>query len=509
MSRVVRIADMLRGRDWTAKQAAIIECLTRYLAVIGGRRFGKSYTCAPAFLKRVHRRHEILIECLRQGKPSPWSASTMPVQKWAGAGMPKAYARQQPPSVNAVVIAPMERHLEQCKRYIHSYYGGSFSKFVHPDLAYAEAGRQMWLFYGGIATCIKFVVGKSITSVVSDENDIIWIDEAGMLDDRVYDALAPTTWNRDGEVLCSGTPEKGVEHWFNRMCLQGMSPEHEYYEPNVVDADETVTTIVGTSYEAYDPAVREAAKRAAKLLGPGYEAQWIKGDWRLPGQFVYDNWDASVHVVDYDSSTRQLAGFKKPLPPPNLILGVIDFSYSPTQPGAAVVYHIWYKHPLDRHLGKADFRRPLVIAVEDLEQCAEYDATGWFKDLSKMRFRHGVRYWRADPSRDEMLKVCRRFKSRAPAIGGVKPAEKKDKAGRRNLLKALLQYDEQSIPGFLVSSQCEVLPVEFASYKWLLDAKGDPKPEPQTHDDHALDCCTFLMPHVWKGGIALPGAGAM
>jgi hypothetical protein len=506
--RHIRLANLLHGRDWTAKQAAIIECITRYLAVIGGRRFGKSYTCAPAFLKRVHRRHQTLARCLRQGKPSPWSASKQPVRAWGGAGQPAKRARHVPPHVNAVVVAPMERHLEQCKNYIRSYYAGSFSRFAHPDLFMADAGRQMWLFYGGIATRIKFIVGKSISSVVSDENDVVWIDEAGMLDDQVFDALLPSTWNRDGEIIASGTPELGVEHWFNRLCLQGMDPSHEYYEPDVVDPDPNVTCIVGTSYEAYDPTVREAAKKAAKLLGEGYEAQWIKGDWRLPGQFVFDGWDAAIHVVDYDSSTRKLAGIRKPLPPPNIIIGVIDFAYSPTNPGAAVVFHLWFKHPLDKYQ-KGDFQRPLVIAIDDLETCQEYDANGWFRDLSRMRFEHGVKYWRADPSKEEMLRLCKRFKNRAPAIGLVKPAQKEDKEGRRNLLKALLQHDEQHIPGFLVSRRCETLPTELAAYKWKLDSQRNPKPVPQEHNDHCIDCCTFLMANAFKGGIALPGAGAM
>jgi len=492
MSRTIRIANILRGRDWTAKQAAIIECTTRYVAVIGGRRFGKSWTCAPAFLRRVHARHEAAMAKVRRGEQEPW----------AGAGLPAKQARHIPPHINAVVIAPMERHLEQCKAYIRAYYTGSFRKFLHPDLWLADAGRQTWLFYGGVATRIKFVVGKSITSVVSDENDVIWIDEAGMLDDAVFDALLPTTWNRNGEIIASGTPELGLEHWFNRFCLQGMSPEHEYYEPDVVEPDANVTTFVGTSYEAYDPNVRKAARKAAKLLGEGYEAQWIKGDWRLPGQFVFDGWDPLVHVVDYDPATRKLAGHRLPLPRPSLIVGVKDFAYSSTQPGAAVVFHVWFHHPLDVGLELAkDFRRPLVIAVEDLEQKAEYTAAGWIQDLASLRHRHGVRYWYADPSRDELLQLLQRFKAK---VGLVKPASKADKAGRRTLLKALMEHSAETPPAFFVSSKCRTLPTQIASYKWKLDAKRNPKPEPQEHDDHCIDCCCFLMGHVMRGGMGLP-----
>ncbi|MCP3973174.1 MAG: hypothetical protein GY720_01635, partial [bacterium] len=230
------------------------------------------------------------------------------------------------------------------------------------------------------------------------------------------------------------------------------------------------------------------------------------GDWRLPGQFVYDNWDPLIHVVDYNPSTRELPGIRKPLPRPNLILGVLDFAYSPTQPGAAVVFHIWFKHPLDAATQGA-FQRPLVIAVEDLEQCAEYDAYGWFKDISKLRFRHGVKYWRADPSKEEMLRLCRRFKSQKPAIGLVKAASKKDKVGRRNLFKALLQHDESNMPGFLVSSACETLPTQIATYKWKLDARRNSTSEPQTDDDHCIDCCCFMAPYAMRGSVGVPAVG--
>ncbi len=490
MSRTRRIADMLHGRDWTAKQAAIIECTTRYLAVNGGRRFGKSFTCAPAFLRRIHRRHEAMIDLVRRGEAKPWG----------GAGLPAKHARHVPPHINAVVVAPMAQHLDQCKNYIRSYYNGSLRRFLHPDLWLADAGRQTWLFFGGVATRIKFVVGKSISGVVSDENDVIWIDEAGLLDDAIFDAMLPTTWNRDGEIIASGTPQMGTEHWFSRMCLQGMDESHDYFEPEVVEPDPDVTTIVGTSYEAYDPSVRSAAKKAAAQLGEAYEALWIKGDWRLPGSFVYDNWDAKIHVVDYDPKTRKLAGHSAPLPPPKLIVGVIDFAYSATQPGAAVVFHIWWRNPLD----KRDRTRPLVIAVDDLQQAKEYTDGGWFQDLSKLRWQYGVRYWWCDPSRDEMYQTCVRFKKK---IGLVKKASKLDKPGRRLLVKSLLEDNDEVNAALLVSSKCTELPRQFPSYKWKLDAKKNPTKETQDHDDHCLDCCAFLAGKVMRGGLGVPAVG--
>jgi hypothetical protein len=493
-TRRIRRANLLHGRDWTPKQAQIIASDSRTLCVNGGRRFGKSWTCAPAFLRRVHRRHEGHIRKVRAGDEKPWG----------GAGLPAKHARHVPPHVNAVVCAPMERHLEQCKNYIRSYYTGSFRRFLHPDLWLADAGRQTWLFYGGVATRIKFVVGKSISGVVSDENDVVWIDEGGMLDDAVFDALLPTLWNRSGELIVSGTPCMGTEHWYNRLQLQGLDPEHEYYEPDVVDPDPDVETIIGTSYEAYDPNVRAAAKKAAATLGAAYEAQWIKGDWRLPGVFIFDNWDAAVHVVDYDPATRKLAGYDKPLPPPKTIIGVIDFAYSTTKPGAAVVFHVWPHHPLDKGVTDKHFRRPLVIAIEDLEQAKEYTAGGWFHDLSQMKARTGLRYWLCDPSRPEMVTMCRRYKHRKPVIGLVEPAEKADKPGRMLHFKALLEHGEDYPPAFMVSSKCTTLPSQIANLKWKLDVRKNPTDTPQDDNDHCVDCCCFLMPRVGVGMIGLP-----
>jgi hypothetical protein len=472
---------MLRAYRWLELQAKIIKSIAQKLVIDGGRRFGKSFTSAPAVLKRMHRRHEIMMECLRTGKPAPWAPQKQ-VLPWGGIGRPAKHARHIDANINVAVVAPMDRHLTRCKNYMRSYYAGPYQRFGHPDLFFADAGRQTWIVYGGIATKITYCVGKSIQSVVSDENDILWIDEAGLLENMIWEAVYPTT-------------------------LEGLPLDHPWYEPDVVEPDPNTEVFICSSYEAFDENVRKNSRKAAKLMGEAYEKKWILGDWRLPNIYVFDNWDAQKHVVDYDPATRKLAGREQPLPPPKLIVGVIDFAYSPTNPGAACVYHVWFRNPLDDpKLTSKDFHRPLIIAVEDLQQAKEYTGAGWFQDLSAMRYRTGLRYWFCDPARDEMYQQCLQYKNKRPAIGLVRKASNVDKAGRLVLLRGLLEAQEDGYPAFMVRNTCTELPRQFAGLKWKLNAKKEPTDTPSDFDDHCIDCTAFLMNHVNRGQIGLPGA---
>ena len=484
--RKVRQADFLRGRTWTAKQASIINCTTPELAVDGGRRFGKTYTCAPAFLRRIFRRHALAAARVRSGELKPWG----------GAGLPPRLARHQEPHVQAAVLTPRERHLEQCRQYIMSYFTGTYRRFQHPKLALTDAGRQMWFYFNGVASRIRFVTGSGVAAVVSNALDELWIDEAGLLDGMIVDAVRPVLWERNGGLMASGTPSLGVEHWFSQLCLAGLDPDHPYYVPDVVERDPRVTTVIGTSYEAFDRNVRVRARADAKRMGEAWEAQWVRGDWRLPSLFVYDNWDPQSHVIAYDPRTRHFPGRVRPLPPPQLTLGVIDWAYSTTRPGAAVVFHVWLRNPLD-----PDRTRPLVIAIDDRQEAREYNAGGWYQIFHDLYAEHRIQRWYADPSRDELLIQARRNSGR---IGPVKPAEKADKGGRINLLKSLLGSYDDTPPAFYVSDRCTHLPRQFGSYRWKLDPLKNPTDKPIDYDDHCLDCCAFLMGSIIRGGHVIP-----
>jgi len=474
-----------RDRAWTPRQVEVLRAVERFIVVDGGRRFGKSYVGGAKVVIRTLARMNELAEDVRRGKRKPWS----------GIGKPADKARHEAPDVEIWVVTPRERQLEVCRRYIRQYFTGRYERWLHPKLALCDGGKQMWLLANGVSARIRFVVGQSVTSMVSGALDGLWLDEAGLMDGAVIDALLPVLWERQAWVVATGTPSMGVEHWFTRWCLQGMDPSHEYYIPDIVKPDPRFKTVIGTSFEAFLDTVREEAALDAERRGDAWVSQWLKGDFRLPGVFIYDNWDEHAHVVKYDPVRRRLGN--RQLPPPSAILGVKDFAYSVTRQGAAVVFHVWLQSPLDRETK----RRPLVIAVKDVQEAMEYAPGGWWQTLHDLRTEYHVQLWYADPSRAELLLNAYRQRG---FIGPMKPAEKADKAGRILLVKSLLEHNEHMPPGLLISDECRHLPRQFAAYRWKLDSEKNPTNVPRDDDDHCLDCCAFLMGMIMRGGWSVP-----
>jgi hypothetical protein len=353
-----------------------------------------------------------------------------------------------------------------------------------------DSGRQVWICYGGIATQIRFVTGSGEAAVASTAVDVVWVDESGMLDNSIMDVALPMFWEKDSDLICSGTPELGLEHWFSLLILRGLDEKHPFWKPDIVEKDGTVTTIIGSSYEAFDLNVRKKAKLEARHKGSAWEAQWVLGDFRLPDLFIYDEWKRSIHVVEYDHETWVLNGQR--LPRPNTIAGIIDWAYSPRRPGGCVVFHRWAKNPLD-----SSDSRPLIIACEDRQKRQPYTADGWYADFIDLRDRYGFNLWYADPSMKEMLTNARKF-----GIGAVKAAEKADKAGRINLTKSLLHHNEREgiYPALYVSDKCKNLPRQFERYKYVVNSRGEATDKPTDSDDHCLDCVAFAMGTWVKGG---------
>lgn len=486
----LHLANMLANRQWTPKQALALACTTLYLAIDGGRRFGKSYVAAACVAKRAAIRHSELMRQVRHGERKPW----------VGAGMKPKVARHMPPDVDVVCLTPMAKHQEQCRSYIMSYFNGTRARFIHPGIGLSDGGKQFWLYYGGVTTRFRFVTASSVSAVVGTSIDILWIDEAGLMAEMIVRPALPLLWEKNGELICSGTPELGVEHWFSTMCVRGLPKDHPRAMPDAITPDPDYTTIIGSSYEAFDPLVRKRAEADAALLGSAWEAQWILGDWRLPDLYVYDEWREQDHVVDYDHETHTLAG--RTLRPPDKIIGVKDFAYSTTNPGGAVVYHVWMQNPLDTE----DKVRPLVIAVADIQKAQEYTQEGWWGDLQEMTDDYKVQVWYVDPSREELVRAIRRTgKLGVPVLKG----SKKDKSGRIVLVRALLHVGTRvtpygdpvrTLPAFFVTRNCRHLRREFPKYRYATNAKGEVQNAPIDDDDHVLDCCAFLVSKIMLGG---------
>lgn len=481
------VGDLGRGRAWSPKQAQILLSPRRDIMVDGGRRFGKSEVGAAKFIARVHQRLNRINVQIRRGEENPWP----------GLGLPKARARHYAPQVDAWVLTPRIRHLEQALAKILRLHSGAYARCLHPDLGLTKGGEELWLQLGGAVARIRFAVGSGAAAVVSGALDELWIDEAGLLDNEIDDAIAPVLWERGGRRICTGTPSLGLDHWFTRRLLAGMDPSHQYYQRDVVERDPDCLTVIGTTYEAYLPDVRSSVVREVASKGSSWESQWVLGDWRLPDLFIYDEFDEKLHVVDYDYRRHRFGSIQ--LPPPPLVIGVIDYAYGRTNPGACVVFHVWYQSPLESR----EARRPLVVAVQDHQAVEEYTREGWFATLAELRREYGVRYWLADPSRPDMLLITRKFSGE---IGRVVPAEKAHKWDRINLVRAGLHHDRQRgiSPALYVHQDCGHLIRQFGRYRRRLSRSGEPTDQTVDYDDHCLDCTAFLYGKIMVGGQGVP-----
>ena len=485
MSDRVFVDDLARGRTWTPLQTAVLMATEPRINLIGGRRLGKSYVGAAKFLSRVFGRIHGFAEQVRRGERSVWG----------GLKLRPGHARQLDPDVEAWVVAPRDLHLNRCRANLLGYFSGQRARLLYPGLGLADSGRQLWLLSGGVVARIRFAVAGSVSSMVSTGVHELWVEESGLTDNQVIAALDPVTWEYGGHRITTGTPALGTEHWSTRSALAGIGPEHPFFIKDVVDRDLGTRTFTGTSFDSPLKEVREAAAQATKVSGEDWADQWVKGDWRLKSIYIYSEFDPNLHLVDYDHRRHILHGVS--LRAPDLVLGVIDWAYSDTRPGASVVLHIWLRNPL----ATGDNTRPLIVAVDDRREVMPYTREGWYRTWGDWRREYGIPYWIADPSRHELIKSAGKHLN---TIGPVRPAPKADKPGRITIVKSWLHHQVGISPSFYVSNRCKILPRELPDYRRKFKASGAISEDPYDYDDDCLDCVAFAAGHLTEGGFVIP-----
>lgn len=453
--------------------------------LVGGRRLGKSYVAAGKFLSRVFGRVHVAAEQIRRGEREPWE----------GLKVRPSVARQLDPDVESWVVAPRELHLNRCRANILSYFGGARSRLLYPGIALADSGRQLWLQSGGVAARIRFAVAGSVAGMVSTGVHELWVEESGLTENQVIAALDPVTWEYGGHRISTGTPHLGTEHWFTKAILSGLDPKHPFFEPGLVEPDPGSISFVGTSYDSPLSEVREAAKAAEKTAGKTWSAMWIYGDWRIRDAYIYGEYDPQIHLARYDHRTFSLNGAR--MRRPNLVLGVKDWAYSDTRPGALVVLHVWLRNPLST----GDRTRPLVVVVDDRREVLPYTKEGWYGVMAELRREYGIHYWIADPSRHELIKAAAKHLA---SIGPVRPAPKPDKAGRIVIVQSWIHHEDGVPPALYVSDRCKILPREIPAYRRAFARSGEMKEEPYQYDDDCLDCLAFAAGHLTEGGFVVP-----
>lgn len=455
-----------------------------------GRRVGKTWIGAYWMAKRVHAKMERLAVDVQNGTR----------RRSASEGKPPRIARYLPADIQAWVVAPAERHLDEARGYLLQLYAEQgWDEYLHPSFpgGIYDRGHQLWLLHGGVCARIDFVPASSEGRMVSKGLDILWIDEAGFLDNTRYQAIKPATMDKRAEMLCTGTPDLGDEHWFTRLAISGLPEGHERSDPHVKKNEEVSTYIADTVRHAALREAREEAVKEARFWGDRWAARWIYADWRMRGRHVYDEFIADKHVKRYlmRGATWWLGNQR--IDRPDTVIGAVDWSGG-ASPGAAVIAHVWRVNPLH-----ADDPRPLVVIVWDHQGYDAYSDDGWWGILRAAERKWGVDRWVGDPHSPNLIQQAN------DAGIWVEPGAAADKQGRISMVGALLHHSEASDgnaavePALYVARQCEHTMQQFAAYSWATTKQGELLDRPRQYNDHCMDCVAMIVPEVGEGTVWL------
>jgi len=462
-------------------QRAIIGDDHRTVVACCGRRVGKTWAGAHWIARRVHRRLDARVMAVRAGRE----------QRWPGEGRPARICRYIQPDVLAWVVTPRDTHLDEIRGHLLRLYSRpGWREFLHPAFpgGIYDRGRQLWLLHCGVCARIDFIPASGEARMVGRGLDVLWIDEAGFIDNGRYQAIRPATMDRRAEILASGTPAVlGDDHWFTRLAQSGLEATHERAHPEVERDPETVTYIADTIQHAALEEARVEAVREARFWGERWAAQWIYADWRQRGRHVFPEWTPSAHIRAYEARGPWWYLGDTRLDRPDQVVGIVDWTGG-SAPGAFVVVHVWRRNPL-----AVDDPRPLVVCVADHQGHEAYTMDGWWGLMHDAERRYGIGRWIGDPHAPHLI-------AQAQANGlWVEPGPAQDKGGRLNMVGAMLHHGEDVVPALYVSTHCEHIARQFSAYVWRVTREGHITDKPRQYDDHCLDCLAMLMPEIEAG----------
>jgi hypothetical protein len=479
----------------------ILEVLTydgKFLNVIAGRRFGKSFNVSLLVLSTFLRMLREWDDEVAAGAKEPWSGLDL----WAAQDV----RQTKVDALRCNVVTYSVEQYEVIQSYIRWHLrktGADVYLHPNPDLHRTDRSREIWCQYNRVAGVIQFRCASQDRQLVGDKCHLLWLDECGLIANSSFMALSPLLWEYEGYLFCSGTPELGEDHWFTKRCIAGLPDEHPWANRDVAKRDPKQKTIHATALDAYSLTTREQAAKELADYGADsvYAKLYILADWRLPSLFVYDNWDSKRHVASFTVSERgtyelQWGERKVTLPRPDGIYGGIDW-FEGVAPGGAIVVYYWSRNPLN----KEDSRALLVIADEHHGREA-YTDEGWWGILSSMDHRHHPFRWFADPHNPRLI---REAKSRGLIIYGADAA---DKLGRIGLIHGHLTCSADREPALVVASKCPVMAGQFSGYQRKISRfTGEVQEEPRQYNDALLDSLAFIVgeivaPMTMAGGAA-------
>jgi hypothetical protein len=419
---------------------------TRFVAVVAGRRGGKTYGCGREFLRRVYRDVE---------------AKKKTGEKW---NRPRVLDDEAKGFCQYWCTSPTYALGNLQRREIFEAIGGVDSPLV---LRYQRNKSRLWLA-GGVR--IEFRSGDRPERLVGDGLDGEWDDESARQKPETWkDSIRPALSDKQGWAIFSSTPMG--KNWFYHEVWQktqhgsGSDRDEDYYGVHFTTADNT----------SLPHLVEEVRKARRELPRPIFLRNYMASFHAFEGKVFEEFLDDHTHIVEA-------------IPPLVSKWGGVDWGHA--NPGTQICVGT------DRFgnvfVFKEDYARGLTVPPPP----ANSNADCWVNRL-KREGRKGVTHWWADPSEPGDIATCQNYDLRvlgadnavAPGIDFV-----------ASLLKPVVPEANPNggaRPGLYIERSCENLRTELSGYAWGKNGK------PVKENDHTVDALRYALYTEATQGTAL------
>lgn len=448
---------LFKGYRPTPRQRELFSSSARFLVVCAGRRSGKTYGAARAFMGRVMRDLAAARAAVERGERAAWQ-------------QPARLGRHVKPFLHYWCVAPTYDLTSAQQREIFDILGvpyevqndetGEVTSVQVPDatasplvLKYDGQLLHLWLADGVL---IEFRSAEHPDRLVSSGLHGLWVDEAARMKARAWiDNLEPTLQDQRGWAMFTTTPLG--KNWFYAELWdrtdRGENTQLGYEAYHFTTADNT----------ALPHLAEEMELARGRLAEPMWRRNYAADFDSFEGKIYEDFIDQPPHIVDVVPSNfaHIVAGMDWGFSSSTGCLVIIGIDDS----GAVWVLREYYIASLTVAPPKHDPNSPCWANIMLYEQ---------------ERLGCGTIY--ADPAGAEHIATCR--------SNGVKiqPAFNSVETGI-DLVAALLRVthrDGHAITGLHIARACKVVRKQLASYR----AEGG---QPVKVDDHACDALRYAV----------------
>lgn len=423
-----------------AKQRELHENIdARVLAVVAGRRSGKTTGCGREFCRRVSRDYEE-----KRATGATWRR-------------PSKLGKHVTPFLEYWCIAPTHRLTGFQQREVFATLGGSDSDLV---LKWNASRNVLWLV-GGIK--VSFLSADNPDLLVASGLDGVWMDEAARCKSTVWEEnVYATLSDKGGWAMFSSTPLG--KNWLYKQIWShtqlGRGDQFDgYFGVHFTTMDNT----------AVPRLVAEAERAERELPRPVYLRNYAASFDAFRGKVYEDFLDDSTHIVTrvpFGKIVRRIAG--------------VDWGYN--NPGVQLEAGIDTDDQL--WIYREDYRSKLNITPPP----GAPNGRCWTNLFKAAKERRGVSRWWADPSEPEHIDTCKRH-----GIGGMRGAPNDVMPGIEavaTLLKPVKRAGEpgRGSPALYIHRGCSNLREELSSYRFREDSE-----KPVKENDHACDALRYLV----------------